>query len=110
MKVQALTKYARMSPTKIRPVAKTLVGRLANEALEVLRIIPRKSARLIAKTLQSAIANAENNHKIASNTLYILNTTVEEGPSSRRFRPVARGQAHPFKKRTSHIKIILSEK
>ena len=62
MEVKAYTKYARMSPLKVRKVARAIQGRNAGEALEMLSLIPRKSARLIGKTLKSAIANAENNN------------------------------------------------
>ena len=61
------------------------------------------------KTLQSAIANAENNNNLSSDALTIESATVEEGPAFRRFRPAARGSAHPYKKRTSNIRIILSD-
>ena len=110
MQVKALTKYARISPVKVRQVSQAIVGKPAGKALEILRIIPRKSARILIKTIKSAIANAENNYNLLSDKLYIKNANIEEGPSFRRFRPVARGQSHPFKKRTSHIIIILSEK
>ena len=108
MEVQALTKYARMSPKKVREVAREIQGRPATEALELLKFIPRKSARLIAKTLTSAVANAENNHNLSSDDLTIKSAIIEEGPVFRRFQPVARGSAHPIRKRTSHIRIILS--
>ncbi|HRI83111.1 MAG TPA: uL22 family ribosomal protein, partial [Opitutaceae bacterium] len=65
MEVQALTRYARMSPKKVREVARTIQGRKAAEAVDYLTLIPRKSARLIVKTLKSAIANAENNKNLS---------------------------------------------
>jgi large subunit ribosomal protein L22 len=64
MEVQALTRYARMSPKKMRDISRIVQGRKAVEAVEYLSLIPRKSARLIAKTLKSAIANAENNNNL----------------------------------------------
>jgi len=109
MEVQALTKYARMSPKKVREVAREIQGRPAAEALDLLKFIPRKSARLIAKTLTSAVANAENNHNLSSDALTVKRALIEEGPAFRRFQPVARGSAHPIRKRTSHIRIILSD-
>ena len=108
MEVQALSKYVRMSPKKVREVAREIQGRPATEGQELLRFIPRKSARLIAKTLNSAIANAENNHNLSSDELLIKSAIIEEGPAFRRFQPVARGSAHPIRKRTSHIRIILT--
>lgn len=108
MQVTALTRYSRISPKKARDVANTLKGQSANEALESLRFIPRKAARLLRKTLQSAIANAENNFNLNSDQLVIASAIIEEGPAFRRFKPTARGSAHPFRKRTSHIRITLA--
>ncbi|MCH2035748.1 MAG: 50S ribosomal protein L22 [Puniceicoccaceae bacterium] len=109
MQVKAYTKYARMSPVKVREITRAIQGRNAAEAVEILRFIPRKSARLVSKTLQSAIANAENNNNLSSDTLTIESATVEQGPAFKRFRPVARGSAHPYKKRTSNIRIVLTD-
>ncbi|WP_309399102.1 50S ribosomal protein L22 [Cerasicoccus maritimus] len=109
MEVLALTKYARMSPKKVREVAREIQGLPANEAMDLLKFIPRKSARLLSKTLASAIANAENNHNLSSDDLVIKSAIIEEGPAFRRFQPVARGSAHPLRKRTSHIRIILTD-
>jgi len=109
MEVKSLTKYARMSDKKVREVAREIQGRTATEAADLLRFIPRKSARLIAKTLASGIANAENNHNLSSDDLVVKLCLVEQGPGFRRFRPVARGSAHPYRKRTSHIRIVLSD-
>ncbi|TVR54144.1 MAG: 50S ribosomal protein L22 [Puniceicoccaceae bacterium] len=110
MEVQALTKYARMSPKKVREVARTIQGRPVPEALELVAYIPRKSARLIAKTLKSAVANAENNHDLSAEDLVVSRALIEAGPVFKRFRAAARGSASPRKKRTSHIRIILTEK
>lgn len=109
MEIQAVTKYVRMSPKKVREVALEIQGQKAVAALDLLKIIPRKSARLIAKTLQSAVANAENNNNISSDSLVISKALVEAGPALKRFRPAARGSAKPIRKRTSHIRIILTD-
>jgi len=106
--VKAITKFARMSPKKVREVARVLVGKPATFAVDMLKFTPRKSARLILKTLQSAIANAENNHNLSSASLFVDEAHVDDGPAMRRFRPAARGSAHPYKKRMSHIRIVLS--
>lgn len=108
MKVQALTKNIRISPLKLRAVAKGLVGMAAQDALQTLKWIPRKSARLTAKTLKSAIANAENNFNLPVEQLLVCEATVDEGPAFKRFQPVSRGSAHPIRKRTSRIKIVLT--
>ena len=109
MDVTSYTKYTRISAKKAREVARELRGRPANEALELLSFIPRKAARLLRKTLHSAVANAENNHNLNSDNLIIKDAIVEEGPSFSRFRAGARGSAKPIKKRTSHLRITLTE-
>ena len=98
-----------MAPTKVREVTRQIQGLPATQALDLLRYIPRKSARLVAKTLASAIANAENNHNLSSKSLIVASATVDNGMVIKRFMPAARGSAHPIHKGTSHIKIVLSE-
>ena len=98
-----------MSPKKVRQVAREIQGMEASRAMNTLKFIPRKSARLISKTLQSAMANAENNNNRNADDLYISEAIVEEGPALKRFRPCARGSAHPYKKRMSHLRITLSD-
>jgi large subunit ribosomal protein L22 len=109
MEVQAITRYARMSPKKVREVVRTVQGRKANEAVDLLTLIPRKSARLIVKTLKSAIANAENNNNLSADTLVVKSAIVESGPVLKRFKAGARGTAMPRRKKMSHIKIVLSD-
>jgi large subunit ribosomal protein L22 len=109
MEVQALTRYARMSPKKVREVARTVQGRKASEAVDLLTLIPRKSARLIVKTLKSAIANAENNNNLSADSLVVKSAIVENGPVLKRFKAGARGTAMPRRKKMSHIKIVLSD-
>lgn len=109
MEVQALTKFVRISPLKAREVARVIQGKPAEEALEMLRFIPRKGARLLAKTLKSAMANAENNHNLSVSNLVVAKAVVNEGPAMKRFKPAARGSAHPYKKRTSHFHVVLSD-
>jgi large subunit ribosomal protein L22 len=109
MEVQALTRYARMSPKKVREVARTVQGRKATEAVDLLTLIPRKSARLIVKTLKSAIANAENNNNLSADSLVVKSAIVENGPVLKRFKAGARGTAMPRRKKMSHIKIVLSD-
>ena len=109
MEVQALTRYARMSPKKVREVVRTVQGRKANEAVDLLTLIPRKSARLIVKTLKSAIANAENNNNLSADSLIVKSALVENGPVLKRFKAGARGTAMPRRKKMSHIRIVLSD-
>lgn len=109
MEVRSVYKYARISPLKARDVAREIQGMPVSAALDTLQYTPKKSAVLIEKTLKSAIANAENNHDLDSDSLVIRTAMVGEGPSFRRFKPRARGSASPIQKRTAHITIILSD-
>jgi large subunit ribosomal protein L22 len=109
MEVQALTRYARMSPKKMREVSRIIQGRKAAEAVDYLALIPRKSARLIAKTLKSAIANAENNNNLSADDLTVKFALIENGPVLKRFKAGARGSAMPRRKKMSHIRIVLSD-
>ncbi|WP_415910253.1 50S ribosomal protein L22 [Oleiharenicola sp. Vm1] len=109
MEIQALTKYARMSPKKVREVANEIQGRSVPEATDLLSLIPRKSARLLAKTLKSAVANAENNHNLSADKLVVHRALVECGPVLKRFKAGARGSAKPRVKRMSHLRIVLSD-
>ena len=98
-----------MSPKKMREVAREIQGRPVPEAVELLTLIPRKSARLIVKTLKSAIANAENNNNLSADTLIVASAVIETGPVLKRFKAGARGSAMPRRKKMSHIRIVLSE-
>lgn len=98
-----------MSPKKMREVARTIQGRKAPEAVEYLTLIPRKSARLIVKTLKSAIANAENNNNLSADSLIVKSALIENGPVLKRFKAGARGTAKPRRKPMSHIRIVLTD-
>ncbi len=109
MEVLSLTRNARMSPKKMRDVARIIQGRKAAAAVDYLELIPRKSARLINKTLKSAIANAENNNNLSADDLTIKSAIIENGPVLKRFKAGARGTAKPRKKKMSHIRIVLTD-
>ena len=109
MEIKATSKYMRISPKNAREVARILPGRTAGEGVELLKFIPRKAARMLDKTLRSAMANAENNANLSAEELIIRDAIVEQGPALRRFRPCARGAAHPYKKRMSHFRIVLTD-
>ena len=109
MEIKATSKYMRIPPKKAREVARILPGRTAGEGVELLKFIPRKAARMLDKTLRSAMANAENNANLSAEELIIRDAIVEQGPALRRFRPCARGSAHPYKKRMSHFRIVLTD-
>lgn len=109
MDVRAITKHQRMSPQKVGEVTRLIQGLSASRALEVLQVMPRKSARLIEKTLKSAIANATNNAKLAADSLTVKLAVANEGPRLKRWQPKARGSAGPIVKRTTHIHIVLTD-
>lgn len=98
-----------MSPKKMREVSRAIQGRKAPAALDLLGAIPRKSARLIAKTLKSAIANAENNANLSADSLVVKTSVIENGPVLKRFKAAAKGSAAPRRKKMSHIRIVLSD-
>ena len=109
MNVEATTKYVRISPEKARHVARLLQGKTVDEALAICAISPRKAARLFGKTLKSAVANAENNNNLDRNDLVVKMAVADEGPTLKRFRARARGMASRILKRTSHLKIVLTD-
>jgi large subunit ribosomal protein L22 len=110
MEVRAVGKYLRISPYKVRLVADLVRGKKVDEALTILKFLPKKSGRLINKTLRSALANAENARTIDVDTLFIKLLLVDEGPKLKRWRPRAMGRATRILKRTSHITMVLAEK
>jgi large subunit ribosomal protein L22 len=109
MQIKAITRNVRMSAQKVREVTRQIQGLSALQAQAVLAVVPRKSARAIAKTLDSAIANAENNNNPNPAKLRVREAVALTAPSMKRFTPKARGSAGPIIKRSSHIKIVLSD-
>ena len=109
MLFRASLRYADMSPRKIRPVASLIRGRVADEALELLRYLPNKSARLIEAVLKSALGNAEDRGARDIEELVIVESCVDGGPIMKRIQPRARGTAYPIKRRCAHIRITVSD-
>jgi large subunit ribosomal protein L22 len=109
MQVQAITKNVRISAQKMREVVRQIQGLPALQAQAVLKMVPRKGARFVAKTLSSAIANAENNNKLKPETLIVKEAVAGTATSFRRYTPKARGSAGPIIKRNCHVKIVLSD-
>lgn len=107
MEVKSITKMVRISPSKARETARHIRGLSANEAMDVLNFSTVKAARLMEKTLKSAMANAENNFGMDVNSLVVKEAVVNEGPAFKRYQPTARGGAWPIRKRTSHFRIVL---
>jgi len=98
-----------MSAQKMREVVRQIQGLPALQAQNILAVVPRKGARYVAKTLKSAIANAENNNKLRPETLRIKEAVAGTATTLKRFQPKARGSAGPILKRRCHIKITLSD-
>jgi large subunit ribosomal protein L22 len=109
MEVRSITRNVRMSAQKMREVVRQIQGLPAQQALAVLGVVPRKSSRLVAKTLKSAIANAENNNGLKPERLIVKEAVAGAAATMKRFTPKARGSAGPILKRSCHIRIILSE-
>jgi large subunit ribosomal protein L22 len=109
MDVQAITKYARMSHQKVSEITRQIQGLSVARALDVLQFTPRKSARIVLKTLRSAVANAENNANLAADTLVVKEAVVGTGPTFKRWKASARGMAAPRLRRTCHVKIVVAE-
>jgi large subunit ribosomal protein L22 len=109
MQIRAIYRGARISAFKCREVTREIQGLPVAAALDLLTFTPKKAARLIEKTLKSAIANAENNNSLRAEKLVVQEAVVGEGPTFKRFQPKARGSAGPIRKRTSHIRIILTD-
>jgi large subunit ribosomal protein L22 len=108
--VRAEAKYVRMSPRKARLVADHIRGRSVPEARAVLAFTSREAARALENVLQSAVANAETNHGIAEDRLYIKAAYVDGGPVLKRWRARARGRVARIRKRTCHITVRLAER
>lgn len=109
MKTQAVAKYLKISPRKLRLSADLVRGRRIVEAENILSAAPQKGAVMVAEALKSAVANAENNHNLRKNALAIAEIRVDEGPKLKRFRPRARGSASPILHRMAHLTIIVSD-
>ena len=107
---KAMARQVRISPTKIRQVLTLIRGKMAEEALTVLRFSPQKAARIVYKVLQSAVANAEHNYGMDMDKLYVYTAFADQGPVMKRFRPVSMGRAHPYVHRTSHVTVVVSER
>jgi large subunit ribosomal protein L22 len=109
MEVRSIYKYARISAFKVREVTREIQGLPVSAALDILAFTPKKAAFLINKTLKSAIANAENNANLKADGLVVKEAVVGEGPTFKRMMTRARGSGSRILKRTSHIRIVLTD-
>ena len=109
MEVRSTYRYAKISPFKVREVTRAIQGLPVSAALDILAFTPKKAAGLINKTLKSAVANAENNANLKVEGLVVKEAVVGEGPTMKRMMARARGSGSRILKRTSHIRIVLSD-
>src|SRR6185437_12293986 len=110
MEVKASLRYSRMAPRKIRLVADTVRGKNVNEAVKILSFLNKKSAPILKKLLQSAIANAEQKKTLDVDNLFVKHISVDQGPTMKRYMPRAQGRASEIKKKTSHVNLVLEER
>src|SRR6516162_4272410 len=109
MEYKAMHRFADMSARKVRPFATLIRGRRADEALELLRFLPNKSARLLEQVVKSALGNAEDKGARHLDELTVVESRVDGGPMMKRIMPRARGTAYVIKRRLAHIHITLSD-
>ena len=105
---RSTARYARVTPQKARRMVDLIRGLPAAEAQTVLRFAPQAASETVGKVLDSAIANAEHNHRLDRGSLVVSEAFVDEGPTLKRFRPRAQGRAYRIKKRTSHITVVVT--
>ena len=110
MEVKAIARYQTISPRKCRLVADMVRGQGVEDALAVLDFTHKKAARFVAKTLRSAVANAENTQNVDVDQLYVKKAFVDEGPTQKRTLPRAQGRATRILKRTSHVTVVVDER
>lgn len=110
MEARSIAKYVKMSSSKVKPVADLVRGKNLSEALTILKFTPGKGAELVEKVVQSAAANAENNHEMDVSKLYVAEIYANQGPTLKRFRAGAQGRAGRILKRSSHIGVTLKER
>ncbi len=110
MSVRAQAKYVRVAPRKAREAVDLIRGKSVSDARSTLMFANRNSARLVAKVLDSAVANAENNNALAAEDLYVKEAFVDEGPTMKRWRFRAMGRVYRVRKRTSHITVAVEQR
>ncbi len=109
MEAKAVEKFIRISPRKLRYVADAIRAKRVDDAVDLLTFTTKKAALIIRKAVQSAAANATENHKMNEDDLVVEKIFINEGPILKRFRPRARGRATKIRKRTSHLTVIVSD-
>jgi len=110
MEAKAIVKHVRIAPRKAQQVIDLVRGKQVDEALAILKYVPKAGAIIVEKLIKSAAANAENNHNMNRDQLFVSEIYANQGPTMKRFRPRAMGRATTILKRTSHIGVVLKEK
>jgi large subunit ribosomal protein L22 len=110
MEAKAVARHIRIAPRKVRQVIDLIRGKKVGEAEAILQFVPNFAATPISKLLRSAVANAEQNFKMNTDSLYISAAYVDEGPTIKRIRPRAQGRADRINKRSSHITVVVKER
>jgi large subunit ribosomal protein L22 len=110
VEVRAVERHIRMSPQKVRLVLDVVRGKPASEALAILRFLPHRAAGPVAKAINSAVANADNNFNMDPDELIITRAAADEGRTLKRWRPRARGRVNQILKRSTHITVVVAEK
>jgi large subunit ribosomal protein L22 len=109
MQARAVARYIRMSPRKLRRTVDLIKGLPLKEARSLLDVMPHRAARTIRRVLDSAAANAENNHGMERDDLWVARAHVDEGPTLKRWRPASGGRVGMIRKRISHISVVVSD-
>ncbi|MBA3307132.1 MAG: 50S ribosomal protein L22 [Chloroflexi bacterium] len=110
MRVSATAKYIRRSTRKTRLVTQAIVGKRVEEAAAMLQFMPQGAAKEVAKVLKSAAANAENNHDLSLDDLFVAEAIANEGPTMKRWRPRAQGRAFPIHKPMTHVTVTVENR
>jgi len=110
MESNAVAKYIRVSPRKVRLIMDEIRGRKVEEALNMLTFMPQKGGKILKKLINSAVANAQQNSGADVDKLFIKRIFADEGPTLKRFSPRAQGRATQILKRTSHLTVVLNDK
>jgi large subunit ribosomal protein L22 len=110
VRVSATAKYVRRSTRKTRLITQVIIGRKVPDATAILRFMPQGAARDVARVLKSASSNAENNHNLSTDELFVVEARADEGPTIKRWQPRAQGRAFPIHKPMTHITVVVENR
>ena len=110
MEAKAIARYIRIAPRKVRIVVDLIRGKSVGEAIAILKFTPKVGSEVVAKALNSAIANAEHNYDMNVDNLFVSEVYVDQGPTLKRIHPRSRGQAFKILKRSSHVTVVVKER